>query len=592
MQRLVVLLLATLVAVLGGLPAALEAVEARILYDNSGSMYPGYVPGGGAGSARYFHQIPEFRAWLSDFVAAQTALGVDRVSFWAATSSAGFDPGDVRELQSAVPVGRFVVDSALGRLPPPGRNTYLAESVEQVGQGFTGYLWLVTDNIVETADGSIDADIRRFFESLARAPRIASVHLFKYPFRDSVTARSTNLAVYGLQVGDPPFVAADVRASDRRLRDELRRLPRPAGRGLLFPGEEHWKLKDLAIDTVDWEIRPQLEVRFDPSGRRLFSGRQAVRLPLSGRVTSRLTQHAVVAARYQVALAGSLVPLGPEAGRVEPIPTSAFRPKSGQLDRILPPTGTVNLDVELASSEPLTVEPRGFGTWLRSALSPLRVSYRGTVAIHFTEVELQFERQELAGIFGIEAAPEVFGFRDLATLPTVQATPVPIEFALESGRGPQAALLAFLVGVAGLLGLGLRWLRRPVYYRVKVGDAPERMVPLRRFARIPIHLQGQILGALRRGPFGTHGFEPVPPTPALQVRPAGEDGQWLAQGRDGSLVGLIVQPSMPRATAPRASRNGSGTRPRGVMPSSPSTPSSAPLAGLGGRPAIPKPNKR
>src|SRR5436309_11109153 len=77
----------------------------RILYDNAGSMYPGYTPPGTAGrktkielGAHYYYEDPEFQGWLGDFVASQTILDGSTVGMWTFTSNGEFSPAGIKKV--------------------------------------------------------------------------------------------------------------------------------------------------------------------------------------------------------------------------------------------------------------------------------------------------------------------------------------------------------------------------------------------------------------------------------------------------------------------------------------------------------------
>ena len=79
-----------------------EPLRVRILYDNSGSMHPGYTAPGTPGrktkselGVRSFHEYPEFQQWLGDFVARQTILDGAAVGMWTFTSQEQFAPEDI-----------------------------------------------------------------------------------------------------------------------------------------------------------------------------------------------------------------------------------------------------------------------------------------------------------------------------------------------------------------------------------------------------------------------------------------------------------------------------------------------------------------
>ena len=80
-----------------------KEIEAKMLYDYSGSMYPGYpdTPRHQSGVS-FFHQYDHFRSWFAQFVSAQTRLNAKTVSLSIFRSLEQFRPGDIQETQSSL----------------------------------------------------------------------------------------------------------------------------------------------------------------------------------------------------------------------------------------------------------------------------------------------------------------------------------------------------------------------------------------------------------------------------------------------------------------------------------------------------------
>src|SRR5687768_16523680 len=226
----------------------------HILYDNSGSMYPGYRPPGSAErrtrqelGVPFFHQSPAFARWLGDFVRSQSIVDAGTVGMSTFTADGEFTPSGIREVHPPVPARDFDVARALANFPQStGNNTYLTETLETFARDFTGLVWVITDNIVETNDGEPDAGVRKFFEALAQRPQFRSVHLFKYPVTEG--GHQGALAVYGILVSAANVPAPALGEYDTKFR-RLHDAKRPGGNPPrdLFPGREYLKLKDLRI---------------------------------------------------------------------------------------------------------------------------------------------------------------------------------------------------------------------------------------------------------------------------------------------------------------------------------------------------------
>jgi hypothetical protein len=522
-----------------------------ILYDNSGSMYPGYAPPGRPGArkadsgARFYYQYPDFQQWLADFVASQTLLDGATVSMSTFTSQAGFAPGDVQQVHPEVPIGGFDVARAVRNVPPAaGQTTYLTESLSRFTEGFEGLAWLITDNVVETRAGEINEDVRRFFTSLRDEPRYRSVHLFKYPFRDERSGQASTLAIYGILVSDEDVPKPVLAYYDRKLRSIFRFAERRGGDPPppLFPGREHLKLKDLGIDALALEAAPNLEVVLDHPERLLEEG-ERLRLEMPGQIQSHLTQHAVTAGRYRLQLVGAFEPEAWAARELgaQPLAASLFLPSEGTIDDAIPPGGTREIEAILCSSAPIAFKVRSPLAWLRLAINGAVVKYTGRVRMSFDDVQVRLERAQMSGVFGIDQASSVFDFQEVSQL-AVDPSETPVSFALVAGGSRTALLLVLLGLLAVVLATAAALLGRRRWYVIRMTGAPEKLVALRRLGRYPIVHDGQPLGTLSRGVSGDHEFLPSPPSAALTVTPAPVADAFDVRFREGQGLRLSIEP--------------------------------------------------
>src|SRR5205823_2274610 len=128
-------------------------------------MYPGYRPPGTPDrrphdqlGVHFYYQSPGFTRWLDDFVRAQSAIGAASAGMWTFTSNGAFTSADLHQVHPVVPLRDFRAETAVANFPPhPGNNTYLTDTLTTATRGFTGVLWLITDNIVEETAGEPDA---------------------------------------------------------------------------------------------------------------------------------------------------------------------------------------------------------------------------------------------------------------------------------------------------------------------------------------------------------------------------------------------------------------------------------------------------
>ncbi len=554
-----------------------QPLDVRILYDASGSMYPGYTPPGtpnrrtkadlGAG---YVHEYPQFREWLGGLAAAQTLAGAQSVGMSAFTSFGAFTPADIQEVHPPVSPAQFDAERAVQNIPArAGQSTYLTETILHFTRDFTGLLWLVTDNIVETSAGQLDVEVERFFRALNEEPRFRSVHLFKYPFRDERTGSESALAVYGIIVSPSELPPETLAHYDRIFRNGFRTAN---GRGgPLFPGHDHLKLKNLRIDPLELRAAPTLTLLLDGAERGRFKEGQQVQLGLTGDIKSNLTQHSVTAGRYELSIASPFVP--EEWGRrdlgVQSLPQQAFQSEAAEITQPIPPNGARQVNVVLRSTQPVSFTPSSLGAWLRLASSGAIVRYTGTVRMSFNDVEVRLERARMAGIFGIDRASAIFAFQDVRTLEQISPSDAQVSFALETGASRSLYFLAALLILGILATIAALFVSRKEWYRISISGTPERLIALRRLASYAIVHEGHTLGHLSRGVGAEHAFTPNTAIAAFQIKPAPQPDTWDVRFREGracqlSIVARNGRPgtakaanaaiSTPRPSTPAASR--------------------------------------
>jgi hypothetical protein len=539
------------------------ALPVRILFDNSGSMYPGYLPPGTPDrqtrqqlGVHYVYQSPAFVRWLDDFVQRQSVMGGTTAGMWTFTSNDRFTPADVLPVHPEVSLRDFRAANAIAHFPPrTGNSTYLTESLNAFSRDFTGVVWLITDNIVEANAGEPDTGVQEFFRSLARQQEYRSVHLFKYTLEEN--GHTATLAVYGILVSAAPVPNETLALYDRRFRE-------------LLPGREHLKLKNLSIEPMVLSADLQLVVEDREKGT--FAEGDNVQLALDGEIKSYLTQHSVTAGRYELAIGEPFVAEDWAQHDIgaQPIPSEAFDSVSGSIDQPIPPNGTRRVEALLHSQQRVSFTSKGLSEWVRLAWNGASVRYSGAVRMSMTDIRVKFERQRMAGIFGIDHAAQIFEVQDVATIPNVQPSLAPVSFVLHTGPRRTAVLLTILAVLAVLAGLGGFLLSRKQIFRVRITGTPEWLLALRRLGRGNVMHEGKLLGRLSRGMFATYAFHPVPATSELTVVPA-NDGEWDVRLPGGTRRMTIkteggAQKAPAKANAPAAR----------AAPAPPPSPSSKP----------------
>jgi hypothetical protein len=503
----------------------------RILYDNSGSMFPGYRPPGAAErvtraalGVHYVHQSPAFAEWLDDFVQRQSLVNGTTAGMWTSTSNGSFTPTDIREVHPVVALRDFRASTAMARFPlHAGNSSYLTESLNEFTRDFTGLVWLITDNIVETGVGEPDAGVQQLFRTLADRPEIRSVHLFKYPFEEN--GQTAALAVYGLLVSQnavSPETLADYDTKLRQLQD-AKRFGANA-QADLFPGREYLKLKDLSIEP----IRPDIRLLLPEGDKGTFREGQNVELRVEGQIRSLLTHHTVTSGRYELAID---TPFRPDASArrdlgAQPLAAAMFNPVAGEIGGEILPGGARAIREQLRSNQPLSLRPRGLGAWLRLAWDGGRVRYSGTARMSFRDVRVRLEPQRMAGIFGIDHVPTIFVFQDVARLPEVPPSVVPLGFTVRTGNSRTAILLAALTLLAAIVAGAVFFFSRKRAYRITISNGPETIAALRPLRGHDVTLDGKLLGRLSRSLMNGHAFRPVSGRPGLTVVPSADADTW------------------------------------------------------------------
>lgn len=557
----------------------------RVLYDNSGSMYPGYRPPGSPDrrtrselGVGFFHQSPRFRSWLGDFVRRQTIVDAGTAGMWTFTSDDRFAPSDIRQVHPAVEVARFDAAAAIAHFPAEtGDQTYLTETIDAFTRDFTGLVWLITDNIVETREGQPDAGVQAFFEALAGRRHIRAVHLFKYSFEEA--GQTAAIAVYGLLVSPQEVPAATLGYYDgkfRMLRDAKRSEGSPPPD--LFSGREYLKLKDLSVGP----LHPELRLVLEEGEQGFFREGQTVKLGVEGKIRSYLTQHTVTGGRYELAIAA---PFEAEewAKRdlgAQPMSPERFDIFSAELDGTIPPAGSRAVNASLQSRQPVSFSPRGPAEWLRLAWNGATVRYSGTVRMSFTDVQVRLEPQRMRGIFGIDRATPAFGAQDVKRLPDVPPTRVPVSFALRTGNSRTFVLLVILAILAAIACALAFALSRKRTFRLAVTREPEAVVALRPLGGHDVMVDGRVIGRLSRS-IGGYSFRAASGDPAVVVTPSKDADVW-----DVNVNGTSRRLSIKAEGGGTARPGKSPGRPRAAPPPPPPAMRSAPPPPPGRPPRI------
>ena len=557
-----------------------DYLDIRILYDNSGSMHPGYRLEGGTRRSQlgvgFFHEYPEFREWLNKLIFSQGELNGKTVSLTVFTEHELTEilPPTSREDINHEKIVEAFETLKRGEQFRYGMHTYLKENLEKFVSGFEGVVWLITDNIIEREGTDSHEDILSFFRILRDKYEYKSVHLYKYPFEDVEQGQDSNLAIYGILVSPDVVDTAVIEHFDRKF----------VSLKELFAGHEHLKLKDLSVNPLELDGDIKVDILESKGG--LFLESQKVRLRLDGEIRSNLTQHTVrcdeeECAKYKIEVQGPFTP-DPKARKefgVRGIPSSRFMKVERSLSGPISPAGSQQVTKIISSKKPITISMKrsGIVAFIKSAFG-MRVRYNGNVRFSLYDIKLKLERSYLAGIFGIDQASSVFDIQDIKEI-TVKPRLVRQKFYLETGSSKGIFLLILLLLLLLPLGFLVWFLLQKQQCRIKV-DQKSSVIPFRPFGSHSVTDDGKILGTVRRGFGKDYTFSPMTGVAGLTVKPRAESGKYDITMQNKSII-LLIEPlgrgtvktggSQTGPTAGSGPRPGSGPVPRpGAGPGSPS----------------------
>lgn len=496
-------------------------VNVKILYDFSGSMYPGYPDHRRYDSGeKYFHQYDHFRDWLESFVRMQTRFNAKNVSMSIFRSERQFQPGDITQTHPPAPPRRFDVKKAFDILRPGGVDyTYLAESLDHfTGKNFEGLVWMITDNRVEQGEGE-GGTTRDFFISLRDTGRYRSIHIFKLPFEKSTSGQKANLAIYGILVSPKSVPHKVLRWYDQRF-FELKNT---------FKERQHLKLKDLSVDPIRINIE-RIEVDIEAFRKAVTEGKN-VMLKLTGKIYSMLTQHTIIGGTLLIEPKGAFAPdtRSKEEYGIKEIPAKQFKNVTLNIDGEIPPMGVKTLtSFYLESKKPISLDISGMGSQIKAATSGVSVKYSGKGRVSSKKIDITIKkegRKRITGIYSSGDIEPIFGTQ--ATIAKIKANPseFDINFTVKSGAG--RGLLFLMIILALMVPFVIAWflLRQKETYRIRKGSS-EEMASLARLGGYRITENGLLLGTLKRGLGPADNFIPNGNLASITVTPGKKNNEF------------------------------------------------------------------
>jgi hypothetical protein len=158
-----------------------------------------------------------------------------------------------------------------------------------------------------------------------------------------------------------------------------------------------------------------------------------------------------------------------------------------------------------------------------------------------TNVNVRLQRQEMAGIYGIDHASSIFAFQDVTSLPGIRPSVVPVSFALHTGSSRTAILLAILAVVGAIIIAAAFVLSRKQTFRITIGSTAATPAALRRLGTYNVMSEGKLFGRLSRGLWSGYAFQATRGNPEFTVLPGGDGETWNVKFTGGSTRRLSIK---------------------------------------------------
>lgn len=508
-------------------PALNEKIQVEILYDFSGSMYPGYpdTPRHESG-VDFFHQYPGFRQWLTKLVEAQERFNPEHVSISTFRSMNQFDENDIEQILEPVRLNEAVprIEPLFsGLVRSPGVDyTHLRESLDYFTRGdFKGLVWIITDNRVEGTEAG--QTTRQFFKSLKEQDKYRSVHIYKYRFDDREKGQWAELAIYAVMVSPDEIGHEALSALDAKLNAMKE----------IFPGGHHLKLKDLRVDPVSLQLESSIGINTGKGAKTVKTEGELKRLPFGVTLKSKLTQHTITGGKLTVQLEGDLIPkdkkLAEQYG-IKNIPASMFEPAKLTLMQDIPPGTSKNLGrFYLFARGSFSIPVTGLMNKLKAGFKPFNVEFTGHGRLSSGQLNVELKSEGIESIRGIYSSGDIesiFLPEDRRT--TIDTLPVrfSVSFTLKTSASRGLLLLFIFTALAVPLFILFLILRRKGYYRIRIKDKESR-IALRRMGKYDVTHKGNSLGVIKRGMSPLLTFEKNNHTKDLSIKPTGNQGEFL-----------------------------------------------------------------
>ena len=545
-----------------------ESVKILYLIDNSGSMYPGYHPGGKyKGKRHYYIEDNDFKTELTRFIydtshPEATDFSIESVDF----SIFHEELIPIKKDESPQSLSKDSIRSILDSIKITGtdarrKDTYLAKVMNQVTRDFEGIVWLVTDNIIEDENHSFDKQVVAFYNELNQPVGTSPYKIaFIYPLPWEIGGYSGTLALYGFLVNYPGLDQKEFSNFENEIFKKSDVINH-------FGDNSYLKLKPLNINPViiKQDVKKWFEKDIIPLDSKVFKEgvdliEKEIKLTLKSNLTHHKVKSGVITARIENDFESTV------KGRKEKAPDFTpddFRPielfeeakdglkKIGELTEAqgihippLEPEESKTYVLKLKTKKPISFDQTG--SYLSKALSPWTVNYKGDMvfAIKDLTLEVIVNSERVKGVYQAQELSNIFQGQE-----TVEVDPFPVDlkFSVQAGLDRMIYLILWLVLLMIIAGI-LFWLfMRPAAYEVALSGMVNtseryRLRPLQKGKLQIVHPESgnkTLLGTISRGITGNAIFRAV--RGLKTSRPRGVDKAYKISGKGLSLEMLITR---------------------------------------------------
>ncbi len=406
-----------------------------------------------------------------------------------------------------------------------------AAAVLEAGPSGDGVLWIVTDNIIETATSegsSKEAELnRQFYLRLKQDPRWQVV--YAYPVHQADWLCGSTLLVYGMyfsgreRIGEAEYAILTSGPAARLANDAqiaaFRELASPAS-----PAPGHpFKLKPDDMDLLKVSFERKIECPKARAG-------QARQCRATLAIENLLEHRRIDGAKLRLE-SGRLDAWNQVRRSVVRVPTAEPLPSAAVsaevvLSEPIPPGETKIVEVDLLVPPVTTQEHTLRDHWESANHERFRMLGSMSVAITELRTSMAVDQAQLGDVYGVSSLPEIFRNPDTSSLDTT------ICLAMWTDNPAwlvSLAILGVLLALILLVTLGV-WLLKPSFRVVSLDDVELGRVRVSRVLGASIEHRGTRYAKVRQRLGGSIRVIGIPP---YRARPIG--GHWELRDSDSDM---------------------------------------------------------